>query len=290
MVPWNWRAHPHYRSRIFPQIRFRPGMDWARRPDIAWLYLRLWAVGLREYLPSAKSSRLRCWRCSRWPWNTLSFKLFGHPGSPFAAWQLGAGVDFCDDGDRCESGPSVDLARAGNSHVPRRLSCAVVVQLWPTRSLDFSRIPFNSDPRQSDSRLCPGLEAPLLWLRCADLAISCRLVAPRLPDRVLSGNFPIYADLVRGLLLNAFLARGIKKGTKEKFPVSGRQRITLQLVFSVPPGLPKVARCHRQPELRDCNAGACAAVMAPAGSRSIFELAHRTSRGFSSPLLRSDLA
>src|SRR5208282_5557134 len=282
MVPWNRRAHPHYWSRIFPQIRFRSGMDWARRSDITWLYLRPWAVGFREFMPSAKSSGLGCWSCSCWPWNALSFKLFGHPGSPFAAWRHGARVDFGDDGGRCESGSSVDLAGAGNSHVPRRLSCAVVVRLRPNRSLAFSRLPSNSDPRQPDSRLCPGLEAPLLWRRGADLAVSCRLVAPRLPERVVSGNFPIYADLVRGLLLNAFLARCVKKGTK--LPVSGRQRTTLQLVFSVPPGLPKVARCYRQPELRDCNAGACAAVMAPAGSRFNFELAHRTSRGFSSRL------
>src|ERR1700736_4977413 len=257
-------------------------MDWARRPDIVWLYLRPWAAGLREFMPSAKSSRLGYWSCRRWPWNALSLKLFSHPGSPFAAWQLDARIDFGDDGGRCDSGPSVDLARAGNSNVPRRLSCAVVVRLWPNRSLAFSRIPFNSDPRQSDSRLCPGLETPLLWLRCADLAISCRLVAPRLPERVLSGNFPVYADLVRGLLLNAFLAPGVKKGTKARLPVSGCQRTTLQLVFSVPPGLPKVARGHRQPELRDSNAGGCAAVMAPARSRFIFELAYRTSRGFSS--------
>src|SRR5258708_39741626 len=111
MVPWNWRAHPHHWSRIFPEIRFRPGMDWARRPDIAWLYLRPWAAGLREFMPSAKSSRLGYWSCRRWPWNALSLKLFSHPGSPFAAWQLDARIDFGDDGRRCDSGPSMDLAR-----------------------------------------------------------------------------------------------------------------------------------------------------------------------------------
>src|SRR5271165_3746293 len=100
------------------------------------------AVGFREFMPSAKSSRLGCWSCSCWPWNALSFKLFGRSGSPFAAWQHGARVDFGDDGGRCESGSSVDLARAGNSHVPRRLSCAVVVRLRPNRSLAFSRLPF----------------------------------------------------------------------------------------------------------------------------------------------------
>ena len=89
--------------------------------------------------------------------------------------------------------------------------------------------------------------------------------------------------------LMPFLRAVSKKGTKGRLPVSGCQRTTLQLVFSVPPGLPKVARCHRQPELRDCNAGGCPAVMAPARSRFIFELAHRTSRGLSSPLLGSDL-
>ena len=54
--------------------------------------LRLLAFG--NIMPSAKSSRLGCWFCSCWPWNALSFKLFGYAGSPFAARQHGAGADF----------------------------------------------------------------------------------------------------------------------------------------------------------------------------------------------------
>src|SRR5260370_35364988 len=120
-------------------------MDWARRPDIAWLYLRPWAAGLREFMPLAKSSRLGYWSCRRWPWNALSLKLFSHPGSPFAAWQLDARIDFGDDGGRCDSGPSVDLARAGNSLVPRRFSFAVLFRLPQNMSLALLRRPCYCD-------------------------------------------------------------------------------------------------------------------------------------------------